>query len=103
MQEEEQIRLVLPTVNTKIERFFDNDPHSDIRVVYNGAATYNLNRSYLRVDSDYFKEHMDPQHVSNGQLHIKQDFRVRRGPFLDCRLRKGAEVSLRSQVHGPQK
>jgi|JI9StandDraft_2_1071091.scaffolds.fasta_scaffold217982_3 hypothetical protein len=86
MQEEEQVKLDIPTVNTKIQRLFDNDPHSDIRVVYNETTSYNLNRSYLRVDSDFFKERMDPQHVRGGQLDIRASFRVLHRLIADCRF-----------------
>lgn len=51
--------MEIPCVNAKLKNAFKNDTHADIKVIYNQKAVFNLQKAYLRIESQYFKEKLD--------------------------------------------
>lgn len=46
-------------MNAKLKNVFKNDTHADVRIIYNKSAVFNLQKAYLRIESQYFKEALD--------------------------------------------
>lgn len=70
--------MEIPSVNAKLKNVFKNDTHADVKIVYNNSAVFNLQKAYLRIESQYFKEALDNnKEHGKKQLDIQAPFEVK--------------------------